>query len=506
MSFDELLRKESNKCTFSTTENGAIGFSTSGKSIVDLNFKISSYRGMSDEDIASDFNKAFEENPLIAMKFLFFASDVRYGLGERRFFKVCLRWLEKNHPEYVSACLDLIPEYSRWDNMFDLIDTSLDNEVISLIKRQLNDDIKSLSDQNCNHVSLLGKWLPSVNTSSKATRNLARKIAYKLGLKERDYRKTLSSLRGRIGIVESKMSEKLWDKIEYSYVPSKANIKYSRAFLRNDFDRRVKFIKEANEKNVKINSSVNFPHEIIKMMKSSDDAPSMEALWKNLPDYLSGKSGRIITVIDTSFSMMCSSVFRSSNGPLVPYDIAKAIGIYFSERLEGEFKDKLITFSKSPKYIDLSSCKDLYSKVSFIDQYKECSNTDIYKVFRLILNTAKINGLRQDEIPDNVLIISDMEFDASRVDDDIDYLFEKIKKEYSENGYLLPKLSFWNICSRNCAFPVQENENGLSLISGFSPSVVSMILSNEKDPFKVLLEKLNSKRYDEIERRIKALK
>lgn len=500
--FSDLLKEESNSELHSLTENEAVGYQTSGKCLIDLNFKISSYRNKEEKEIEADFEKAFVENSLYAIKFLFFASDIRQGLGERRFFRVCLNWLEKNnHGDLIERLLDLIPEYSRWDNILCLIGTSLEPKVISLIKNQIDTDLQKISWDEHKPISLLGKWLPSINTSSKSTRNLARKISSKLGYSEKEYRQTLSKLRKKIGIVESSMSSKCWGDIKYEAVPSKANIKYAEAFLRNDGERRKAFLESLKKGETKINSSVNFPHEIIHAIRRTANKDTFEELWKNLPNYVQNDNESIITVVDGSGSMLnCLA-----GGSISAEEVARGIGIYFSERLHGEFKDKIITFSENPKYIDLSNCKTLDSKDSLMDNYCEIANTDIQKVFMLILNTAKKNRLNQKDLPSKVLIISDMEFDKANSRDMDDALFEQIKKEYEDNGYSLPGLVFWNVNSWNCVVPLQKNENGLALVSGFSPFVASMILSGKLEPFNMLLEKINSERYEEVENRAKEI-
>lgn len=499
--FKDLLKEESNSELHAFTENGAVGFQTSGKCLVNLNFKISSYRNKDEKEIEKDFERAFAENALYAIKFLFFASDVRQGLGERRFFRVCLNWLEKNnHGDLVERLLDLIPEYSRWDNILCLIGTSLESKVISLIKSQIDTDLQKIFSDEHKPISLLGKWLPSVNTSSKATRNLARKISSKLGYSEKEYRQILSKLRKRIGIVESSMSSKSWGEIKFETVPSKANIKYAEAFLRNDEERRKVFLESLKKGETKINSSVNFPHEIVHAIRRTANKDTFEELWKNLPNYIQNNNESIITVVDSSGSMRCQV-----SGSISAEEVARGIGIYFAEHLHGEFKDKIITFSENPTYIDLSNCKSLDSKVSFMENYFEIANTDIQKVFMLILNTAKKHHLYQKDLPNKILIISDMEFDEVSTKDVDNTLFEQIKKDYEDSGYSLPGLVFWNINSRNCVIPLQKNDNGLTLVSGFSPSVISMILSGKLEPFDILLEKLNSERYEEVGNRVKEI-
>lgn len=105
------------------TENGAVGYRTTGKNLLDLNFAVSSMRSWSDNLIEKKFADAFYEDKLLALKWLFFLGDVRGGLGERRSFRVCLRWLSRNQPRIAKSVLKLVPEYTRWDNLISLLDT-----------------------------------------------------------------------------------------------------------------------------------------------------------------------------------------------------------------------------------------------------------------------------------------------------------------------------------------------------------------------------------------------
>lgn len=200
------------------------------------------------------------------------------------------------------------------------------------------------------------------------------------------------------------------------------------------------------------------------------------------------------------------TIFTHSNG----YSIA----IYFSERCSGEFKDNFITFSSRPELIDLSACSSLAEKIRRCYAENDCSNTDIEKTFDLILQTAINTNMKQEDMPKNILIISDMEFDqatysygwggsASTVNET---LFKTIGRKFEKAGYQLPRLVFWNVNSRTGTIPVKENALGVALVSGFSVNVAKMVLSGELDPYKCLIEQLDTERYAPIEAAIKDLK
>ena len=494
----------------SLTENGAVGYATTGKKLLDANFNVASMRIYSDKEIEDVFSDVFYENMLLALKWLFFVRDVRGGLGERRLFRVCMKYLAENHTDIAKAVLNLLPEYGRWDDLICLVKSPLEDDVINIIAKQVSCDIDNMKEKK--DISLLAKWLPSINTSSKESRKLAKFIAGKLMLTDKQYRKMLSEMREYINVVERIISDGEWGDVDYSAVPSKANLLYKNAFLKHDNERRLSYLESLSRGETKINSSVLFPHDIVHKyfdgrlwsmnMRLKENDVALEEMWKALPDYVNG-AGNTICVADGSGSMTISI----GGSSIQALEVANALAIYFSERCSGEFKDKYITFSDKPKFVDLSNGRSLREKLEISRRHNECSNTNIEAVFTLILNAALHNNIEQKDMPKNILILSDMEFDScaygcnyKKADET---LFDKIRNEYEEHGYELPRLVFWNLNSRTGTIPVKENKLGVALVSGFSPVITKMVLSNELDPFKCLLEQINSTRYDAVEAALK---
>lgn len=508
----ETLNEDLNK---SITENGAIGYRTTGKELLDMNFMVSSMRKMSDKQIIDKFVKAFYENKMYAIKWLYYVRDAREGVGERRLFRVCMEYLAKNHTNIAKAMLPLTAEYGRWDDLLSLLDTELADNVIKLFGDQLTEDMRNLKLNK--PISLLAKWMPSCNASSRKTRKMGTDIALKLGISERKYRKMLSALRKYLDVVEVKMAAGQWDQIDYSKVSSRANLIYNSAFLRHDEERRRKYLESLQKGETKINAGVLFPHDIVHKycnqnywsisIKNYDTA--LEEMWKALPDYVNG-AGNTICVADGS-SSMCTSVGGTN---VIAIEVANALAIYFSERSSGQFKDNYITFSENPQLVNFSNAKSLREKIEIAFRHSEVANTNIEAVFDLILQTAINKNMTQDELPQNILILSDMEFDGCvgcngsnrwNLNRPTKRLFKVFEERYAEHGYKLPRLVFWNICSRTGTIPVKENELGVALVSGFSPAVVKMVLSNSTDPLECLLEQLNSERYQPVEDAIKDL-
>lgn len=506
---DSLKQTLNDDFNSSVTENGAIGYRTSGKNLLDLNFAVSSLRNVPEQNVADRFMKVFYDNKIIAVKWLFFASDVRGGLGERRLFRICLHELAASHPKLVKAVLPLIPEYNRWDNVLCLLETALAEDALSFIKNQLDLDMQAMAKGAS--VSLCAKWMPSANTSSKETKKTAKILIRYLGITERQYRKMLSALRSYLHITEVYMSSNRWSEIVYEQVSSRANLLYNQAFLKNDKIRRKAYLESLKRGETTIHGDVLYPHDIVHQYferdamdweaKLKEEDAALEALWKSLPDFVQA-AGNTICVSDGSGSMTTPI----GNSTVTCLDVANAISIYFSEKCSGAFKNQYITFSSNPQIVDMGTAKTLKEKIEISRRYDEISNTNIEAVFDLILKTAKRNHMSQKDLPETILILSDMEFDLATEasDDDIwkapnKALFDTLQKRYESCGYKLPRLVFWNICSRTETVPIKENSLGVILVSGFSVNIMKMVLSKQTDPYVCLLEQLNSDRYQKIE-------
>lgn len=482
------LKEETNKAF---TENGALTLKTSESDCLDLFATIGAVRRETEEKILLRFMRAFAENRDVATKILFFARDVRGGLGERRVFRVILKWLAEHHPETVRKNLINVAEYGRFDDLLVLFDTPVENDMLSLLKNQLILDIEAMNKKE--DVSLLAKWLPSVNTSSEDAVRMAKRIALYLNMDERTYRKTLSALRSYIRIIENNLREKDYT-FDYEKQPSNAMFKYRAAFLRHDSERYLEYINRVNSGKARLNTQGLVPYEIITpiLERKLDEAEkeSINATWSALPDIVSGENA--LCVIDGSGSMY-------GWGRPLPASVALSLGIYFAERNTGAFKNHFITFSENPQLVEIKG-KTIYDKVRYCMSYNEVANTNVQRVFELILNTAKKNKLPASALPSRLYIVSDMEFDVCTQDAKLTN-FEYAKKLFEEAGYKLPKIVFWNVASRNTHQPVKKNEEGVALVSGCTPKLFSLVANREAEsltPYVLMMETLNSERYEKI--------
>ncbi len=495
----------------SITENGALGYATTTHPLLDMNFKVSSFRNRSDQEITEEFIKSFYADRKYSVKWLFFLRDILEGLGERRTFRICLRYLAISHPEIVRAVLDLVPEYGRFDDLLILLETPLRKEVSALLLTQLNKDLKGRRDGQ--PISLLAKWLPSINTSSKETRRLAEMLAQDFGMSPRIYRKVLAQLREYLDVVEVKMTDKKWSEVDYEKVPAKASLKYDKAFEKHDAKRREEYLEQVLLGKAQLNAKGLVPHEIVhKMLKGSwdvavQDDKLCELMWKCMTEQgFQNEWGldNCIVVADGSGSMF--SCVDGSNS-LRAIEVCNALAIYFAQQLKGMFHDKAITFSQHPRFIDLSRGKTLKEKLEIMFAYNEVANTDIEAVFDLLLRNAMREKVSADELPKQVLIISDMEFDVARgrywgsttYEMEDEKLFQKIEQRYQRLGYQMPRLIFWNVCGRTDTIPMVSGENGVCLLSGFSQNAMKVAAQQEKNPYESLLKTLDGPRYDRVE-------
>lgn len=488
------------------TENGAAGYETTGNALLDLNFAAASLRNADEQDIVKHFVKAYYEDRMLALKWLFFARDIRGGLGERRLFRIIMHNLAVGEARLAEELVELLAEYGRWDDVLCLMNTPAEERTLEYIANQLSEDMENMEQGR--PVSLCAKWMPGNNTSSVESRDFAGRIQGHMQLTSKEYRKMLSALRAYLEVTEVYMSENAWEKINYAHVASKSNLVYRNAFIRHDKERREVYLQAVQDNGAVLHAGTLMPHEIVAKytqtegwrMQIKEVDITLEELWKNLNNTI--KRQNILCVVDGSGSMLCK-IGSGTSGTTTALHVSNALGIYFAEHMKGAYRNKFITFSSKPEYVDLSGCGSLREKLELAFAHDDCSNTNIEATFDLILETALENNLRQEELPKMVLVISDMEFDSAMRGSDRGTLFGVIEKRFARHGYKLPRLVFWNVNSRTNVIPIRENEQGVALVSGFSANVCRMVLSDELEPYAFLKKLLNSERYVKVEERVR---
>jgi hypothetical protein len=488
------------------TENHALTHKTTRSDLLDMFAMGAAMRNRSESDVILMWRKAYAENPVYALKCLFYIRDVRGGQGERRFFKVCLKDLAKQDPEAVIRNLKNIPEFGRWDDLYVFVGTPVETDALQLIKEQLELDVQ------CKTPSLLAKWMKSENTSSKESCRLGNITRKYLGMNHKQYRKTLSILRERINVLERLMSENRWDEIEFDKIPSKAGMKYKNAFARRDII-KAKYEAFAKDETKKVNAKTLYPYECVAEAQNAmhkgygywyggrgevalDDVNRLmvNKYWDNLADYFNEKTFNGMAIVDTSGSMWGSTASA-------PINVAVSLGMYCASKAKGPFANHFITFSSQPALMEVEGV-DFCDKVVRMLRAPWGGNTNVEAAFDLMLNTAIQNHCTQADLPENLIIISDMEFDhcvtssSHRVTAQ-DTLFETMRNKWAAYGYEMPHLIFWNVDARQNNIPMIGN-GPVSYVSGFSPSIFETIMSG-KTGYELMMEKLNSERYSVVE-------
>lgn len=468
---------------YTYTENGALALNSTDNALVDLFAVCGALRNRSESDTLAMFGKAMVEDRLIATRMAFYTRDVRGGLGERRTGRLMLKYLADNYPAIFNKNIEYIAEYGRYDDLVYLL-YDAPEQIIRLIRKQLKQDIENRNRRE--PISLLAKWLPSVNTSNPETVKKARFIARKLGMSEKVYRKTLSDLRSYLRVVEVDMSAKNFADIQYSAVPSKTMNNYRHAFMRNDEQRFSEYLNSVEKGENKINSAVLYPYDIVEkyLYQSHGDDKVLEQQWKALPNYVEGENSFLI-MADVSGSM--------SGRPMAT---SAGLAMYFAERNKGPFANTFMTFSARPELVTIKG-NTLYEKIRYIINANWQMNTDLEAAFELLLNTAVEYNTPKEEMPSSIVIITDMEIDHCVKGSWLFY--DDMKKCFETNGYELPNIVFWNVNSRNNTYHASYDRKGVQLASGQSASVFeSLIKGVNLTPYEYMLSVINTERYEKI--------
>lgn len=442
------------------TTNGMPAYKSSLSKVLDLFFKIGTSRGA---DISAVFKDALNEDAELACKVLLYGRDIRGGNGERQRFRDLLLALVNDFSiphDLKIKVLDKVPEVGRYDDLHCLTGTAYEHPALTV---HLN-AIKEGHGLAC-------KWAPRKGPISVKLREM-------WDVTPKFYRKHIVS---HTQVVETQMCKGQWGEISYKGVPSVASKVYAKAFKRQDGERYGAYLESVMNGETTMNAGAIFPHDIYN--SSNQGSPQADAQWKSLPNYLEGVDERIMVVSDVS---------RSMEG--MPMAVSVSLGMYFAERLEGVFKDCLITFSEKPSIFKMKSLT-LHQRILEVSSMNWGMSTNLESVFDLVLDKAVEYGLPAEQLPTKVLIISDMQFNSA-ISDSPDRALNMIRKKYEKAGYEMPQLVFWNVNSSDSGnIPVKFNDSGVALLSGSSPAVIKACLGADLDPVKVMMKALSDPRY-----------
>ena len=493
--FASALRKESTK---TYTENGAQALNSTLNSCLDLFGSIGSLRTRQDNEVIRLFSEAYNEDPLLATKILFYARDIREGCGERKTFRTIIRYLASMHPNALLPNLNLIGEYGRYDDLYSLIGTPLEEDMWQVMRHQFELDRVAMHKNET--ISLLSKWIKTPDASSKNTRKLGILTAQKLGYTVYRFKRILREMRRYLKIVEVNMSANKWNTIDYSTVPSRAMHIYNNAFQKHDEVRFEEFKNKAIQGEAKVNSSTLYPYDIVqKIIDWSDwrrvgakEDKLCEAQWRQLPNYVEGNQNAIV-IADTSGSMTCSACR--------PMASSIGLAIYFAERNHGPYKDLFIPFSTTSSVCRITG-ETLAQKIDSINDsgyFGYCGSTNLAAAFVRILDIAIDNHISNEDMVKSLIVISDMEIDC-QVEDHGDWTFyDQMSTLYSNYGYTLPNVIFWNVESRHNIFHADANRKGVQLVSGSSIATFKQLMGSVGlTPVEMMLKVINSDRYSPI--------
>ena len=490
MNFANLLRKEAR---FTRTENNAVALCTTGDACLDLFGTMGALREAEDARIEGLFADAYKEDALFATKLAFYGRDVRGGLGERRTFRVLLRYMAQYHPEALRANLDLVGVYGRYDDLYELTGTQLEDEMWAAMKLQFEEDRRNMAEGHA--ISLLAKWIKTADASSEKTRRLGILTAQKLGYSVYEFKRIVRQMRKHIGIVESLMSAGRWDEISYSAVPSRAMMIYRKAFLRHDEDRFRTFIDRAVCGEEKINSATLYPYDIVEKYLSfswnivnaqipAEESKVLEAQWRALPEYVEEGTNALV-MADVSGSMMGR-----------PMATSIGLALYFAEHNRGDYHNLFMTFSGDPEIVTVKG-DTLQQKLASIAKAKWGMNTDLYAAFRKILDLARQNHTPKADMVKTIIVISDMEID--QCGDRNWSFYDMMRAKYRMAGYEMPNVIFWNVNSRHDVFHADSTRKGVQLCSGQSAAVFKQMLSCiGMTPLEAMKQVINCERYEAI--------
>lgn len=493
--FSSAFEKESR---WTKTLNEANALNTTGNGLLDFFATVGALRNADSGRIETLFEEAYKEDPLRAIKIIFYTRDAREGLGERDSFRTLLNYAAKKYPESISGNIHLIGHYGRFDDLYALIGTPLEDEMWKYMKTLFISDLYCMKNEE--PCSLLAKWIKTPDASSDATRKLGILTAKKLGYSVYDFKRILRKLRAYIKVVEAKMSTNRWTEIDYEAVPSKAMLLYKNAFKRHDKDGFDKYMAAVSKGEAKINASTLYPYDIVRSMFGGcyEGRDVLEAQWKALPNYVEPGTNAIV-MADVSGSMCCCDC--------LPMFSSIALALYFAERNVGAYEGLFMTFSSNPTVVKVKG-NTLEQKLRFIKKAEWGQSTNFEAAFKKILDIAVKGHVPPEEMVKSLIVISDMEFDAAngarynyhdRSFEPHWSFYDLMKAEFEAHGYEIPNIIFWNVNSHQEVFHADSEHKGVQLVSGHSASTFKQLMDSVgMTPVELMLKVIDSDRYRAI--------
>ena len=485
--------------TTTLTENGALSYNTTTNARVDLFFKLT--RDFHQNNNFKFFiEKSLNEDKLDTLKIIYNGRDSRGGKGDRESFLQAQEYLRQNYTDLWYKNVHLFPEYGRYSDWYEKFNNYTEEEkkyITELTVKQLKEDYQNMNDGKS--ISLLSKWIPSEDKKLNRSNVLGyiclelfkcdKITSFHLKKLRKEY---ITPLRAYLNIVERLMCQDKWDEIDFSKVPSCAMYKLKKAFERNSPYEFNNYLQQVESGQKKINASQIYPHDLVRIYLSSyvNIDRVAEAQWNEIVTSIKklGTFDKALVISDVSGSMTGT-----------PMEVSIALGILIANITKEPFNNCLLTFSENPVFhIIPETAITLKDKVNSVSKMGWGMTTNLTKVFDLILQRAINFKLKEDDMPEKLYIISDMQFNQASNNNQTN--FEYIDIKYKNTGYKRPKLIFWNVRSNTTQdFPVDSSTLDVALISGFSPSILKSVL-NGKDftPYGILRTTIDDERYSLI--------
>lgn len=485
-----------NEQKWGKTWNGADALKTTESGLLDMFGRAGSMRAASAEDKRVLVSRAIKENAEAALKLLFYVRDVRGGYGERDTFRVMLERVANILPvESIEKNMWAIMEFGRADDLYALVGTKCEDVMWAWMKNQFELDYANM--QEGKSISLLAKWIATPDSSVEKTKALGKLTAKKLGYSFKEmnqFKKKLRAMRRYLDLPEAKVCAGKWSEIEYSKCSSKFLFRYKRIINKHDAERWQAYLNSVEKGEVNMNMGTVTPAEIISDMRRNYTA-DLETMWKQLPDVCKANA---MVMCDTSGSMTCSYGMK---GNVMPIDVAFGLALYFAQRNTGDLKDLMMNFSDSPEFIRLDAATLMENYHIASRAPVNYSSTNLEAAFNLLLKTLKKGNVAQEEMPNAILIVSDMQINCVEgVDRENNMLFyDLMKQRYAEAGYEMPQVVFWNVNAVNATFHASKSSRGVSMVSGYSPNVFKQVMENiGTTPYELMMAVLESERYKDI--------
>lgn len=443
------------KTSVKSTENGAIAYNTSGGgALLDFFAVVGGMRKRDEADIVQMYHAARKEDKELADKIVLYARDVRgAGLGERRIGKILLKALAYIDHAKVERNFQTFVMNGRFDDIYALEGTPAETAMWQFMKDTLLKDAAAMKDGK--PISLAAKWMKSINTSSAESKRLARKFCTVAGISERTYRKTLAALRKYSNVVEVKMSANEWETINFEAVPSIAMKRYSTAFGKHCPNAFTQYKRELTTGEAQVNAQTLYPYDITYqfMYGGNADRDILEAQWKALPNYF--KEGRNV--------VCCADV----SGSMVGMPMAASIGLamYCARYNTGAYNGYYLTFTDVPRFFKLDESASIESNIRKVMR-NVGYNTEMDKMFEAIYEMA----VRENDAPDALVIVSDMEIDRFMRANACDDIITKWVNKFRNAGLECPKMILWNAESRQNTYLARSNNPYVAFVSGCSAS------------------------------------